>query len=107
LEKQTPWQPDIAEPPLTVGRAVSLAKTWVISKGSDTNAYVETITIKPIDSSGSKNKFYSIWFYKIQFGGVGIYGHHMTCIVLMDGTIAEMEHLGVPSRKRSYLDYLD
>jgi hypothetical protein len=86
------WKPGSEEPPLALGKAVQVAKKWIISKGSSTNAWVDNIVIRPIYSEEEKHRY--TFYYNIWFGGVGHYGHHMRCIVLMDGTVLEPEQLG-------------
>lgn len=107
LETMPTWKSEAAEPPLSVGRAAALAKDWVVSKGAATNAFVEHIEIRFLNNENSKSKYFGTAFYVIHFGNVGNYGHHMTGVVLMDGSIAEMNHLGTPSSKKRYIDYLD
>src|SRR5476649_932386 len=48
IEKSAGWS-ETGEPSLPVGKAISLAKAWVASKGGNTNSYVMTVEFRPID----------------------------------------------------------
>ena len=98
------WNEIKGEPPLPVGKAVSLAKAWVVSKGGATNSYVETVVFRSMDRGGPNSKFRPFWFYTIRFHDVYQFGSSVTCIVLLDGSIVEPESKPHTGR---ILDYLD
>jgi len=106
MEKAAGWD-EKGEPPLPVGKAVSLAKAWVISKGGSTNSYVETVEFRSADRGappGSSSKFRPFWFYKIKFYQVAQFGSSMTCVVLLDGSVVEPESEPHTGRIVDYLD---
>jgi hypothetical protein len=106
IEKTAGWD-EKGEPSLSVGKAVSLAKAWVVSKGGSTNSYVETIEFRSVDRGappGSTSKFRPFWFYKIRFYQVAQFGSSMTCIVLLDGSVVEPESAPHTGRIVDYLD---
>jgi hypothetical protein len=106
IEKIAGWD-EKGEPSLPVGKAVSLAKAWVVSKGGSINSYVETVEFHSADRGAppdSSSTFRHFWFYIIRFYQVAQYGSSMTCIVLLDGSVVEPEsapHTGC------MVDYLD
>jgi hypothetical protein len=98
------WKMGEGEPPLSVGKAITLARKWLISKGCDTNAWVAELTIRPV--APQSQKYQRICYYNILFGGVGFFGHFKRCIVLMDGTIVEPQWLkGYPKDLRNNAVY--
>jgi hypothetical protein len=106
LEKLPVWKEAEEEPPLQVGKAISLAKTWVLSKGASTNCYVGTLTFSSLGRSSLNDKYHYVYFYIIQFDEVAQFGSHMTCVVLLDGSIVEPENIGERHKFR-LADYLD
>jgi hypothetical protein len=112
LEKLPKWD-EQGEPPLSVGKAASLAKDWVVSKGGQTNCYVVSIQFRSIDRGNppvppSKESLLSpvraYWFYVVNYYQVYQYGSSVTCVVLPDGSIIEPE--STPS-VTNHLHYLD
>ena len=106
IEKASGWD-EKGEPSLPVGKAISLAKDWVISKGGRTNSYVTTVEFRSADRGAppsSSSKFRHFWFYIIQFHEVAQYGSSMTCIVLVDGSIVEPESTITGKGIGRYLD---
>ena len=106
IEKSAGWD-EKGEPSLSVGRAISLAKDWVVSKGGRTNSYVTTVEFRsaaPGAPPSSPSKFRHFWFYTIRFHEVAQYGSSMTCIVLLDGSVVEPESKPHTGRIVDYLD---
>src|SRR5271154_6526098 len=62
FEKVPGWG-EKGEPPLPVGKAVSLAKAWVVSKSGSTNSYVETIEFRSMERGEPNSHFRPFWFY--------------------------------------------
>jgi hypothetical protein len=106
LETLPVWKDEKEEPPLSIGKAIALAKAWAVSKGASTNAFVETIVFRSMSPGAPNSKFRSVYFYNIRFGEVVQFGSHMTCIILLDGSIVEPESIGRPHTGR-IVDYLD
>jgi hypothetical protein len=80
------WHPSSPEPPLSLEKALRSAKKWIDSKGG---GEIEQVVLRPLrleDSSPYRHVFY----YRISFG-VSPYLNHLTCIVLMDGTVLKPE----------------
>jgi hypothetical protein len=106
LEKLPVWKELEEEPPLPIGRAISLAKKWIVSKGASTNCYLGTITFRSMGPSSPNHPNHFVYYYIIQFCEVAQYGSRMTCIVLPDGSIVEPENIGA-RHKFPLADYLD
>ncbi len=105
LETLPRWRPGQGEPPVGLGTAITAAKAWAISCGVSTNLYVEEILVKSLNPCCPENdELYSIQFYRIVFGGIGLYGHRMSAIVLMDGAVVQPEQPGYSGPMRSF-DY--
>jgi hypothetical protein len=115
LEKLPKWN-ERDEPPLSVGKAMLLAKAWVVSKDFNTNCYVGSVEFRsvargtppvpPNKLSGLPN-LRPCWFYIIHFEEVAMVGSWATCVVLPDGSIVEPEcSPNLPDSKR-VLRYLD
>ena len=104
LKKAPQWKMGEGEPPLSLGKAIELARNWIISRGCDTNSWVREVTVRPVYPMNGE--YQHICHYNILFGGVGIYGHYRRCIMLMDGTILEPKWAGAgpkyPSDYRVY-----
>ena len=106
IEKSAGWD-ETGEPALPVGKAISLAKAWVVSKGGRTNSYVTTVEFRSADRGAppsSSSTFRHFWFYIIRFHEVAQYGSSVTCIVLLDGSVVEPQST---AQKRDIGDYLD
>lgn len=81
--KKAEWD-EKGEPRLSVGKAVSLAKAWVVSKGGEPYSYVSDIEFRSVDRGaplGSPSKLRPFWFYVIRFHEVYLVGSSMTCIL--------------------------
>jgi len=88
--KQLPiWQPNKGGPPLSLTKAIKIADKWITSKGS--RGDVESILLRPVTRNDA-DPYRFTFYYMIEFG-VAPYGNHLTCIVLMDGTVLEPERL--------------
>ena len=67
LEKLPIWKESEEEPPLSIGRAISQAKKWAVSKGASPNCFFEAVTFRSfsLESLDNKNRsvflYYSIW----------------------------------------------
>jgi hypothetical protein len=99
LDKLPKWD-EQGEPPLSVGKAASLGKDWVVSKGGQTNCYVLSIEFRSVDPGHppvppNKESLLSpvraYWFYVIKYYQVYQYESSVTCVVLPDGSIIEPE----------------
>jgi hypothetical protein len=101
LRKTPQWKSGESEPPLSVGKAVMLAKAWCVSKGCSPELWVEEIEFRPVFQTGGEFKF--TYYYNILFGNVTYYGHYRRCIVLMDGTVVEPDWLGEKPKNQSDL----
>ena len=107
IEKSAGWD-ETGEPSLPVGKAVSLAKAWLVSKGGRTNSYVTTIEFHSVDRGAppsSSSKFRHFWFYNIRFYQVAQFGSSVTCIVLLDGSVVEPQNTA--KKGGGIGDYLD
>ena len=113
IEKLPGWN-ERGEPPLSVGKAVSRAKAWVVSKGFSTNCYVGSIEFRSLargtpPESAMKlpedvAKFRRCWIYIIHFEQVAMVGSWVTSIVLSDGSIVEPETTPQTTNNVRYLD---
>ena len=88
-EQSPMWKDRRDAPPLSLTNAIQIADKWVIAKRGGAGD-LEDIYIRAIDME-SGWKYRNIYFYRIRFA-VGTYGNHITCIVLMDGTVVEPQH---------------
>ena len=80
------WDPRSTQPPLSLNKALKSAKKWIDSKGGGD---VEEVILRPVGRRDSSPYRY-LFYYRFSFGVVP-YGNHLTCIVLMDGTILKPE----------------
>jgi hypothetical protein len=71
-------------------KALRLARKWIASKSGD--GQVDHILLRPINPDSSESKYRLTYFYAIEFR-VSPYGNHITCLVLMDGTVLEPKFL--------------
>jgi hypothetical protein len=101
IDKLPPWKFGDGEPPLSLGKAVTIAKAWIVSKGCSQDSCVEEATVRPIYPEAGK--YQKICYYNISFCNVGLVGHHRRCLVLMDGTVVEPDWPGV--RPKNVSDY--
>ena len=104
--KKAEWD-EKGEPRLSVGKAVSLAKAWVVSKGGSPNSYVCGIEFRSLDRGAppdSPSKFRPFWFYVIRHCEVYQVGSSMTCIVLLDGSVVEPKTTPQTTNIVRYLD---
>ena len=108
LKKLPGWN-EQGEPPLPVGKAVSLAKAWIVSKGFNTNCYVGSIEFRSASSgepptNPSPSGLRPCWFYIIHFEEVAMVGSWATCVVLPDGSIVEPECTPATRKMARYLE---
>src|ERR1035438_9122989 len=113
LEKLPQWN-EKGEPRLSVGKAMALAKAWVVSKGFSPNCYVGSIEFRslapgtPPESarklSEDVSKFRRCWIYIIHFEQVAMVRSWVTCVVLSDGSIVEPETTPQTTNTVRYLD---
>lgn len=100
------------EPPLLVGKAISLAKAAIVSIGGNTDSFVTSVEFRPAawgappTSNSEYSKYRSFWYYIIDFQEVSLVGSHTTCVVLMDGSVLWPE-LRYEPKQKSIQDYLD
>ena len=81
------WHPGrSAQPPLSLKKALKSAKKWIDSKGG---GEIEEVVLRPVQHSDS-SPYRQLFYYRIRFG-VAPYLNHLTCIILMDGTVLEPE----------------
>jgi hypothetical protein len=101
------------EPPLAVGKAMSVAKAWVISKGFNTNCWVGRIEFRPFamgqppvppTKPSKPSGLRPCWFYIIHFVEVGMVGSWATCVVLPDGSVVEPVTTPQTTNMVRYLD---
>ncbi len=86
LEKLPKWYPEKGEPPISQSAALKIARKWTASRGVSGSYNVDSILLRSV---GGKYQF--DFYYRIVFGNVNAYLNHMTCVVLMDGTVLEPE----------------
>jgi hypothetical protein len=81
------WKDAERNPPISLKKAISLARKWTISKiGHDGD--IDQVLLRPIGPDVGQSKLSLSFFYAIEFS-VNPYGNHITCVVLMDGTVLE------------------
>lgn len=88
------------EPPLSVGKAVSVAKAWIASKSLN-NSYVNSIDFKSFNFQAPSGP---CWIYIIHFQEVAMFGSWATCVVLPDGSVVEPETTPQTTNIVRYLD---
>jgi hypothetical protein len=89
LQQLPKWHPEKSEPPISQMKALKIARKWLASRGV-TGAYdVDYILLHAVRPDADEHRF--DFYYRIVFGNVNAYLNHMTCIVLMDGTVLEPE----------------
>jgi len=89
LEKLPEWHPEKGEPPISQMGALKIARKWIASRGVSGTFVVDYILLQGVSPQGGSHQF--DYYYRIRFGNVNAYLNHMTCIVLMDGTVLEPE----------------
>ena len=92
LEKLPKWYPEKGEPPLSQTNALQIARKWFGSKGVSGTYVVNYILLKGISPHGGP--YQNDYFYRISFGYENPNLIHMSCIVLMDGTVLEKDLAG-------------
>jgi hypothetical protein len=85
LERLPRWR-GVGNPPVSVKTALRVARKWIARKSGDGD--VDHILLRPINPDASKSKYRLCYFYTIEFC-VHPYGNHITCVVLMDGSVLE------------------
>jgi hypothetical protein len=91
------------EPPLLPGKAINIAKKWIISQGGSKDLWIDDITLSPVFRTSET--FSGIYYYNIRFGDAGLVGHYQRCIILMDGTIVKPELLGMKMNHNDPWDF--
>jgi len=89
LEKLPKWYPEKGEPLISQTSALKIARKWIASRGVSGSYSVDSILLRSVTPDTGKYQF--DFYYRIVFGNVNAYLNHMTCIVLMDGTVLEPE----------------
>jgi hypothetical protein len=89
LGRLPPWRGE-GDPPVSIKKALKVARKWIASKSGD--GAVAHILLRPINPDSSEPKYRLSYFYTIEFC-VSPYGNHITCVVLMDGTVLEPKFL--------------
>jgi hypothetical protein len=103
FEEVPKWN-EKGEPPLAVGQAISIAKAWIISIGGSTNSFVDTVTFRSLQRGYPNDNLRPFWFYIIRFHDVFQFGSSVTCVVLLDGSVAVSESKPPTGRGPDYLD---
>jgi hypothetical protein len=85
LERLPHWRGH-GNPPVSLKNALKAARKWITPKSGDGD--VDHILLRPINPDDSDSKYRFSYFYTIEFC-VSPYGNHITCVVLMDGTVLE------------------
>lgn len=81
------WNFEKGDPPISQMKALKIARNYLSSKGVSGSCDVEEIVLRSVNPSSFPFHFY----YRIRFGNVNAYLNHMTCIILMDGTVLKPE----------------
>jgi hypothetical protein len=89
LERLPRWRGE-GSPPVSIKQALKIARKWISPKSG--NGDIDHILLRPINPDASESKYRSCYFYTIEFS-VSPYGNHITCVVLMDGTVLEPKSL--------------
>jgi hypothetical protein len=89
LERLPRWQGQ-GDPPVRIKKALRVARQWIAKKSGDGD--VDHILLRPINPDSAEAKFRLVYYYTIKFC-VSPYGNHITCVVLMDGTVLEPKFL--------------
>lgn len=103
LTNMPPWS-EKGEPPLSVGKAASLAKKWILSKDARTDCYITDIQFRSVDRGATVPELRRCWFYIIRFHEVYQFGSRATCVVLPDGSIVEPSSTPAVTNELRYLD---
>lgn len=88
------WKAGEEEPPLSLGKAIDIAKKQMVYPEGKGVYWIEEIAVTPFAPTSDTG----IYYYNIVFGGVSYVGHLRRCIMLMDGTIVQPQILGVKSK---------
>lgn len=83
------WNPDKGNPPISQTKALRIARAWLKSKGVSGTYTIDSIMLR--NDCAGQDEYGFDFHYRIVFGNVNAYLNHMTCIVLMDGTVLEPE----------------
>jgi hypothetical protein len=84
MERLPQWRGE-GDPPLSIKKALRAARKWITPKSG--NGDVSKILLRPLNPDGP-GRYASTYFYAIEFC-VAPYGNHISCVVLMDGTVLE------------------
>jgi hypothetical protein len=85
LEHLPHWKGN-GNPPLSVKRALKIARKWIAPRSGDGD--VHHILLRAINADALEARYRYSFYYAIEFC-VNPYGNHITCIVLMDGSVLE------------------
>lgn len=89
LQRLPKWNPDKGNPLISQTKALRIARAWLKSKGVSGTYTVDSIMLR--NDCAGHDEYRFDFHYRIVFGNVNAYLNHMTCIVLMDGTVLEPE----------------
>lgn len=82
MERLPQWRGE-GDPPLSLKKALKIARKWITPQSG--NGDVNQLLLRPLNPDGP-GRYASTYFYVIEFC-VAPYGNHITCVVLMDGTV--------------------
>jgi hypothetical protein len=89
LERLPRWRGE-GNPPVSISKALKIARRWIKPKAGAGD--VDHVLLRPINPDASEAKYRLTYFYTIEFC-VAPYGNHITCVVLMDGSVLEPNYL--------------
>jgi len=101
----TPWWKVGEKPPLSLDKAIEIAKTNVLDGGESKDFWIDDVDIHPVIFGFKEKKGQSVYFYNICFSGPSFAGYRRRCIVLMDGTVVQPEWLGTGPKDVSWSSY--
>lgn len=84
LKRLPQWRGE-GNPPVSIRQALKVARKWIRPKAG--YGEVDRILLRPINPDDDAI-YRFCYFYVIQFC-VSPFGNHITCVVLMDGTVLE------------------
>ncbi len=90
LRRTPKWDPSKGDPPIPLRKAVQIASKWLADiDGVTVAGTVDTILVGSLHNEAGD--FRNVFFYRIDF--VPRQFDHMSCIILMDGTVVEPKKL--------------
>jgi hypothetical protein len=89
-EDSPAWNPETEDPPLSIARAVALAKEhFLFAHPKFDGAKLSDVSLRPIGDYEARDRwFYSITFHPI-IDGQSMHGWNAPVVLLMDGTLAQ------------------